>query len=121
MHFHVAFLVGFVLAVVKVTVVFANSLGHFLLTLSRLQKFDVVPTKFPIVVKTFLTILALEVLHSVVNYLLVLCKVCKVLVAYVAEFFLGVLDCMDGLVVGIQIRLLGERLATKLAGKQKWL
>ena len=121
MHFHVAFLVGFVLAVFKVTVVFANSLGHFLLTLSRLQKFDVVPTKLPIVVKTFLTILALEVLHSVVNYLLVLCKVCKVLVAYVAEFFLGILDCMDGLVVGIQIRLLGERLATKLTGKQKWL
>ena len=100
-HFHVAFLVGFVLTVVKVTVVFANSLGHFLLAFPRLQKLDVVPTQLPIVIETLLTILALEVLHSIVNYLLVLCKVCKVFVAKVAEFFLGVLDRVDGLVVSV--------------------
>ena len=116
-HLHVAFLVGFVLAVVKVTVVFANCLGHFLLALPRLQELDVVPSKLPIVIKTFLTILTLEVLHPIVDYLLMLCKVCKELVAYVAELFLGVLDCVDGLVVRIQIRLLRERLAAKLAGK----
>ena len=121
MHFHVAFLVRFVLTVVKVTVVFANCLGHFFLTLPCLQELDVVPSKFSIVIKTLLTVLTLEVLHPIVDYLLVLCKVCKVLVANVAELFLGVLDCMDGLVVSIQVRLLGERLAAKLAGKQNWL
>ena len=121
MHFHVAFLVGFVLTVVKVTVVFANCLGHFFLTLPCLQELDVVSSKFSIVIKTLLTILTLEVLHPIVDYLLVLCKVCKELVANVAELFLWVLDCMDGLVVSIQVRLLGERLAAKLAGKQNWL
>ena len=42
-HFHVALLVGFVLTVVKVTVVFANCLGHFLLALPCLQELYVVP------------------------------------------------------------------------------
>ena len=118
MHFHVAFLVGFVLTVVKVTMVFANSLGHFLLALPRLQELYVVSTQLPIVIETFLTILAFEVLHSIVNYLLVLCKVGKVFVANVAELFLGVLHRVDGLVVSIQIRLLGERLGAKLTGEQ---
>ena len=121
MHLHVPFLVGFVLTVVKVTVVFANCLGNFLLALPSLQELDVVPPKFSIVVKTFLTILTLEVFHPIVDDLLMLSKVGKILVANVAEFFLRVLDCVDGLVVSIKIRLLGERLAAKVAGKQNRL
>ena len=55
-----------------------------------------------------------------VNYFLMLSKVGKEFVANVAEFFLWILNGVDGLVVGIQIRLLGKRLAAELAGKQKW-
>ena len=119
-HFHVALLVGFIFTVVKVTVVFANRVGDFFLALPGIQKLNVVPPQLPVVIKTLLTILAFEILYSIVNYFLMLSKVGKEFVANVAEFFLWILNGVDGLVVGIQIRLLGKRLAAELAGKQKW-
>lgn len=79
-HLHVALLVGLVAAVIEVAAVFEHLSSRLFLTLPSLQVLDVVPSQLSVIIKTFLTFLAMVLLCIVVDDLNVLVEVGVLLV-----------------------------------------
>ena len=80
-HLHVALLVRLVAAVIEVTAVFEHLSSSLFLTLPSFQVLDVVPSQLSVIIKTFLTFLAMVLLCIVVDDLNVLVEVGVLLVA----------------------------------------
>jgi hypothetical protein len=117
-HFHVSFLVCLVLAVFKITMELAHGLSDFLFAFTGLQKFYVVSSQFSVVIKSLLAIVAFEVFHPIMNYLLVLSKVGERLATKVAILPIRIVYRMGSFVVAVQLRLIHEGETAVVAGQQ---